>query len=185
MTSVPVRVLAWVAALLLVAGCPNAVTAAATVELRINGVALDAFYTETQTPPEAVNADNIAHLASSDQIETSIEDGYSGWRSVDLRFYDQIPSDAVEPVAEVTCTNINPTRVEQPLFELPANIAVGPVELVECVDTPKGMRVVVDISRLAGTVWVVVPVIWWPTTDSDDFTTASWMFATSAGSQPR
>lgn len=185
MTLVPVRVLAWVAALLLVTGCPNAVTPAATIELRVNGVVLDAFYTEAQTPPEAVNADNVAHLASSDRIETSIEDGYSGWRSIDLRFYDQVPSDAVEPVAEVMCTNINPTRVEQPLFELPANFAAGPVELVECADTPKGMRVVVDISRLAGTVWVVVPVIWWPATESDEFTTASWLFATSASSHSR
>ena len=155
-------------------------TPAATSELRVNGVVLDAFYTETQAPPEAVDAESIAHLASSDRIEISIEDGHSGWRSVDLRFYDQAPSDAAEPVAEVMCTNINPARVEQPLFELPANIAAGPVELVECADTPKGMRVVVDISRLAGTVWVVVPVIWWPATESEEFTTASWLFATRA-----
>ena len=174
--------LAWVVAVLLVACCGDTVTPSPTNELRVNGVPLDAFYTEAQTPPEALSADNIAHLASSDRLQASIEDGHRGWRSVDLRFYDRVPSDDVEPVARVTCTNISPAKVEQPLFELPTNTVAGPVELVECVDTPGGMRVAVDISQLTGTVWVVVPVIWWPATESDEFTTASWLFATSAGS---
>ena len=97
---------------------------------------------------------------------------------MDLRFYDQVPTDDVETVAVVGCTNITAERFKRPMFELPRNTVEGPVELVECTDTPTGgTRIVVDISSLTGRrMWVVVPVIWWPPTEHGEFATASWLF---------
>ncbi len=150
---------------------------APATELVVNGVPPDVLYVDGHPPPESI-PDEITSLAGSDRVELVLEDGHGGSRAVDLRFYDQVPTDDVEMVAVVGCTNIAADKFERPMFELPRNTVEGPVELVECIDTPTGgTRIVVDISSLAGRrMWVVVPVIWWPLTEHGEFATASWLF---------
>ncbi|MXW94937.1 MAG: hypothetical protein F4110_11865 [Acidimicrobiaceae bacterium] len=160
---------------------PNAATTSSRSDgpvLWVNNRPLNPFYTEQQPPQSGVEFGDIATLPTTDHLETVLLDGRGGWRTIDLRFYDQYPTDSAERVAEVSCSNIDHTLDELPLFELPTNVSVGPVRLLECTNTDNdAMRVVVDIGGLEGGVlYVVVPVIWWPATEAADFMTASWVF---------
>lgn len=161
---------------------PNAASASSRADgpqLWINGRTLNPFYTEQQPPQGDVEFGDIATLPGTDRLEIVLLDGRDGWRTIDLRFYDQYPTDSAERAAEVSCSNIDHTVDELLLFEPPPNAAVGPVRLLECTNTDNndGMRVVVDIGGLGGRVlYVVVPVIWWPPTETADFMTASWVF---------
>lgn len=132
---------------------------------------------EDERPEGEVELGTIAEVSASDRLEILLMDDHEGSRVIDLWFHDRRPSEPAELVAEVTCSDSEHRQRALPLFETTPNTAIGPVKLLECSTDDEGMRVVVDIGDLTGEeTYVVVPVIWIPSTPSGGFMTASWVF---------
>ena len=162
-----------------------------TVEpvLQVNGHALAPFYSEWSLPNGEPGSGDIAGLPDADIVRITLVDAAETFRSLDVRVYDQRPSDAAPLLAEATCSNLH--TASRPLFETPPDTVSGPIKLLECDMDRSGTHLAIDVSSLArrcSMLYVVVPVIWWPTDaeswHSEDFSTASWIFSLPTACDP-
>ncbi|MCY3849563.1 MAG: hypothetical protein OXF75_02020 [Acidimicrobiaceae bacterium] len=122
-------------------------------------------------------------LPAADIIRVTLIDGIDTFRTIDVRFYDQRPSETAPRLAEAECSNLNTSPKVLP--EDNPNKVSGPIRLLECVMDRENTHLAIDVSAFAqrcSILYMVVPVIWWPEVVPEgpvypDFRTASWAFS--------
>ena len=129
-------------------------------------------------------------LPAADIIRITLIDGADTFRAIDVRVYDQRPSETAPMLAEAECSNLHTSP--QTLPEDSPDTVSGPIRLLECVMDREDTHLAVDVSALAqrcSMLYMVVPVIWWPEVEPEgpvypDFRTASWAFSLPPACDP-
>ena len=157
--------------------------------LQVNGHPLAPFYSEWNPPDGDPDLGDVMMLPSADVIRIALIDGADTFRTVDVRVYDQRPSETAPLLAKAECSNLH--TASRPLFEVSPDTVSGPIRLLECAMDRGDTYLAVDVAALSqrcSMLYVVVPVIWWPTDAgswrSEDFRTASWVFSLLAACDP-
>lgn len=149
--------------------------------LKVNGHTLAPFYAEWIPSEGDPDLGDIMMLPAADIIRISLNDGIDTFRAIDVRVYDQRPSETAIRLAEAECSNLHTA----PLPEDNPDTVSGPIRLLECVMDNENTHLAIDVSALAqrcSVLYIVVPVIWWPEVAPEgpvhpDFRTASWAFS--------